>query len=58
MVQRLKFYIDGVWQDPVSPRTLPVTNPANEGVVDEIALGSKADLDKGVAAARRAFETY
>jgi len=58
MVQRLKFYIDGVWQDPVSPRTLPVTNPANEEVLYEIALGSKADLDKAVAAARRAFETY
>ena len=58
MVQRLKFYIDGAWQDPVSLRTLPVTNPANEEVLYEIALGSKADLDKGVAAARRAFETY
>jgi aldehyde dehydrogenase (NAD+) len=58
MVQRLKFYIDGVWQDPVSPRTLPVTNPANEEVLYEIALGSKADLDKAVAAARRAFATY
>jgi aldehyde dehydrogenase (NAD+) len=58
MVQRLKFYIDGAWQDPVSPRTLPVTNPANEEVLYEIALGSKADLDKAVAAARRAFETY
>ena len=58
MVQRLKFYIDGAWQDPVSLRTLPVTNPANEEVLYEIALGSKADLDKAVAAARRAFETY
>src|SRR5215510_5226874 len=58
MVQRLKFYIDGAWQDPVFPRTLPVTNPANEEVLYEIALGSKADLDKAVAAARRAFATY
>ena len=58
MVQHLKFYIDGAWQDPVSRRTLPVTNPANEERLYEIALGSKADLDKAVAAARRAFETY
>jgi aldehyde dehydrogenase (NAD+) len=58
MVQRLKFYIDGAWQDPVSRKTLPVTNPANEEVLYEIALGAKADLDKAVAAARRAFETY
>jgi aldehyde dehydrogenase (NAD+) len=58
MVQRLKFYIDGAWQDPVSRKTLPVTNPANEEVLYEIALGSKADLDKAVAAARRTFETF
>ena len=58
MVQRLKFYINGTWQDPVSRKTLPVTNPANEEVLYEIALGSKADLDKAVAAARRAFETF
>jgi aldehyde dehydrogenase (NAD+) len=58
MVQHLKFYIDGAWQDPVSRKTLPVTNPANEEVLYEIALGSKADLDKAVAAARRAFDSY
>ncbi len=58
MVQRLKFYIDGAWQDPVSRKTLPVINPANEEPLYEIALGSKADVDKAVAAARRAFATY
>src|SRR5581483_9239115 len=58
MVQRLKFYIDGTWQDPVSRKTLPVINPANEEPLYEVALGSKADVDKAVAAARRAFETF
>ena len=58
MVQRLKFYIDGAWQDPVSKKTLPVINPANEEPLYEIALGSKADVDNAVAAARRAFETF
>ena len=58
MVQRLKFYIDGAWQDPVSKKTLPVINPANEEALYEIALGSRADVDKAVAAARRAFETF
>jgi aldehyde dehydrogenase (NAD+) len=58
MVQRLKFYIDGAWQDPSSKKTLPVINPANEEPLYEIALGSKADVDKAVAAARRAFETF
>jgi aldehyde dehydrogenase (NAD+) len=58
MVQRLKFYIDGSWQDPASKKTLPVVNPATEEVLYEVALGSAADVDKAVAAARRAFETF
>jgi aldehyde dehydrogenase (NAD+) len=58
MVNRLQFYIDGAWVDPVSKKTLPVVNPANEDTLYEIALGSTADVDKAVGAARRAFETY
>jgi aldehyde dehydrogenase (NAD+) len=58
MVNRLQFYIDGAWVDPVARKTLPVVNPANEDVLYEIALGSAADVDKAVAAARRAFETF
>src|SRR5688572_21435115 len=58
MVNRLKFYIDGAWVDPVAKKTLPVVNPASEEALYEIALGSKADVDKAVAAARRAFETF
>jgi len=58
MVDRLKFYIDGAWQSPVSKKTWPVVNPATEEVLYEIALGSQEDVDKAVAAARRAFDTY
>jgi aldehyde dehydrogenase (NAD+) len=58
MVQRLKFYIDGAWQEPTSKKTLPVINPATEEALYEVALGSAADVDKAVAAARRAFETF
>ena len=58
MVDRLKFYIDGAWQAPASKKTLPVVNPATEEVLYEVALGSAADVDKAVAAARRAFETF
>jgi aldehyde dehydrogenase (NAD+) len=54
----LKFYIDGAWVDPAEPRTLEVINPANEDVAGRISLGSAADVDKAVAAARRAFESY
>jgi len=58
MNKRLQFYIDGKWIDPVSPKTLDVINPATEEAIGQISLGSKADVDKAVKAARRAFETF
>lgn len=54
----LKFYIDGAWVDPVSPATADVINPATEEVSGHISLGSAADVDKAVAAARKAFDSW
>ena len=54
----LKFYIDGQWVDPITPKTAEVINPATEAVSGHISLGSTADVDKAVAAARRAFDTW
>src|SRR5213082_1270209 len=58
MVNRMQFYIDGAWVDPVVKKSTPVVNPATEEAMYEVALGSKADVDKAVAAARRAFDTF
>ena len=58
MVNRLKFYIDGAWVEPAGKKTRPVVNPATEEAMYDIALGTKADVDKAVAAARRAFVTF
>src|SRR5260370_42300354 len=58
MVHRMQFYIDGTWVDPVVKKSTPVVNPATEEAMYEVALGSKADVDKAVVAARRAFETF
>jgi aldehyde dehydrogenase (NAD+) len=58
MREYLKFYIDGRWVEPAEPRTLEVVNPATEKVCGHIALGSAADVDMAVRAARRAFETF
>jgi aldehyde dehydrogenase (NAD+) len=58
MVNRMQFYIDGAWVDPAVRKSTPVVNPATEEAMYEIALGSKADVDKAVSAARRAFESY
>src|SRR5271167_2122124 len=58
MREYLKFYIDGQWVDPVEPKTLDVENPTTEQVSGRIAVGSAADVDKAVTAARRAFATW
>ena len=54
----MKFYIDGQWVDPVTPKSMDVINPANEEVCGHISAGSAADVDKAVAAAKKAFATY
>lgn len=48
-------FIDGQWSGAEASGRAPVTNPATEEVVAELALGSAADVDRAVAAARRAF---
>ena len=58
-----KFYIDGAWVDPAQPqggvaKTLEVINPATEQVAGVISMGSAADVDKAVRAARKAFATF
>lgn len=57
-MDKLKFYIDGAWVDPVAPKTLAVQNPATEEAFARISLGSAKDVDRAVQAARRAFITY
>ncbi|MFC3074245.1 aldehyde dehydrogenase family protein [Shinella pollutisoli] len=52
------FYINGAWVSPVTPRTLDVINPATEEAFTRISVGSAADVDKAVAAAKAAFETF
>src|SRR5262249_20748105 len=58
MKDYLKFYINGEWVAPVVPKTMDVINPATEEVIGHISLGSAADVDKAVSAARAAFETF
>ncbi len=58
MLEKLDFYIDGRWVAPVQPRSLDVVNPATEEIYGRISLGSAADVDRAVAAAKRAFESF
>ena len=53
-----QFYIDGKWVAPTKIHDFPVLNPATEEPIATISLGTAADVDKAVAAARRAFASY
>src|SRR5271168_4817628 len=53
-----KFYVDGKWISPAEERDFSVINPATEETIATISLGSAADVDKAVTAARKAFESY
>ena len=58
MRENRQFYINGEWVDPVSPNSFDVINPATEEVCGHISMGSEADVDKAVAAAKAAFQTF
>ena len=58
MREMLKFYIDGKWVDPVNANPVDVINPATEESCGRISLGSAADVDLAVAAAKRAGPGY
>ncbi|MFY9877242.1 MAG: aldehyde dehydrogenase family protein, partial [Rhodomicrobium sp.] len=58
MIDRQEFYIDGEWVAPLGAKTMPVVNPATEEAMYDVALGSEADVDKAVAAARAAFGAF
>ena len=54
----LKQYIDGAWVESEGGRRHEVINPATEAPCTEITLGTAADVDKAVTAARRAFDSF
>ena len=58
MREYTQFYINGQWVDPVTPKTLEVLDPSTEEPCATISLGTEADVDLAVAAAKAAFETF
>lgn len=58
MSNNQKFYINGEWVDPISSETLDVINPATEESIATIAMGNEEDLNRAVAAARAAFDSW
>jgi len=51
-------FIGGDWLLPEHSGRSAVINPASEEAIAEIALGGAADVDRAVAAARRAFKGW
>lgn len=58
MLDKRKFYISGAWVDPITQNDLLVLNPATEKPIAVISLGTADDIDRAVAAAKKAFATY
>jgi len=53
-----KFYINGTWCDPVNSSKFDVIHPGNEEIIASIAMGSEADVNLAVDAAREAFKSW
>ena len=58
MIEKRQFYINGEWVDPVTPNDHNVIDPSTEEPCAVISLGSAADVDKAVAAAKAAFPAW
>jgi betaine-aldehyde dehydrogenase len=55
---RNRMFINGDWADSVGGQTAPVTNPATEETIADVPMGTAEDVDRAVAAAKAAFETW
>ena len=58
MKSYLKQYINGAWVESQGGTRHDVIDPATEQPCTEITLGTAADVDAAVAAARTAFDSY
>ncbi|MFQ5437227.1 MAG: aldehyde dehydrogenase family protein [Paracoccaceae bacterium] len=58
MLDKRRFYINGCWVNPAHPGDFPVVDPSSEEECAVISLGTDADTDRAVAAARAAFASW
>ena len=58
MKSYLQNYIDGSWVDSEGGVGHPVVSPGTEDTCSQIVLGTAADVDRAVVAARQAFESF
>lgn len=53
-----RMHIDGQWCDARDGKTLAVINPADESVLAEVVYGTRAETERAIAAAARAFPAW
>ena len=51
-----RLFIGGQWVEPAGSGVIELVSPNSEEVVGRVAEASEADMDRAVAAARRAFD--
>ncbi|MEU5979462.1 aldehyde dehydrogenase [Streptomyces sp. NPDC047315] len=56
LVEHRKLFIGGEWTDPAGTEAIEVVSPHTEQVIGRVPHASRADVDRAVAAARRAFD--
>ncbi|TVV74048.1 aldehyde dehydrogenase family protein [Sphingomonas solaris] len=57
VANQTRLYIDGAWTDAAAT-LIPVVNPATGAEIGRVASGTAADVDRAVAAAKRAFPAF
>jgi betaine-aldehyde dehydrogenase/aminobutyraldehyde dehydrogenase len=57
-VSQQKMFVDGAFVDAVAGETMEVLNPATGEVIAEVPRGGVEDVDRAVAAAERAWESW
>ncbi|WEX91041.1 aldehyde dehydrogenase family protein [Sinorhizobium garamanticum] len=58
MREYTRLFIDGEWVQPSISRTVELSDPTTNTPFARVAMGGAEDVDRAVAAARRAFATY
>jgi aldehyde dehydrogenase (NAD+) len=58
MLDKRLFYINGSWVEPELSNDFDVIDPSTEETCAVISLGSQADTNKAVAAARASFDSW
>lgn len=58
VLDKRRFYINGVWVEPPIGRDLDVIDPSTEEAIAAISLGTQSDTDRAVAAAAAAYPAW